>query len=457
MGRGPEWVGSNRLPWGFARMHILILTDRFLPEITAPSFREMDHAQEWIKSGHEVTVVTCVPNFPRGKVFPGYRNRLYQVEWIDGVRVIRVWSYMTANEGMLKRTLDYLSFVFSAIFFFWRYPKFDVILATSPPLFVPIAGYVLSKLRRRPWVFELRDLWPASIEAVGVSKGRVVKALTRLEMFLYRKADRIVSLTPAFKEELTARGIPPEKNDVVTNGVDTNRFNPERIEFDARERLGVEPDVFLAGYVGTVGMAHGLETVLEAAELCRDDPKIVFLIMGEGAERAGLEKEARRRGLSHVVFHDFVSHDEVISFLGAMDVSIVHLRPHPVFKKVIPSKIFENMAMGLPMVYAVEGLSAEIVSEAGAGICIPSGDAKAMAEAVEELQADRARLKQLGDSAQNAVVKTYSRRVKAGEMIRSLRATLQRTDEPAAETSDVSMPEDTMSDDIVAQNRGERQ
>jgi len=405
-------------------VHILIFTDRYVPEIAAPSFRIRDHARHWIEQGHEVTVVTCAPNFPHGKVFPGYKNRFYQEERIDGVRVIRVKSYMAANVGTLKRMLDYLSFVLWAIFFFWRYPKFDVIVATSPPLLVPIAGYAVSRLRRRPWIFEIRDLWPASIEAVGASNGRMLNWLKRLEMFLYRKADRIVSLTGAFKQDLTQRGIPAEKNDVVTNGVDTEFFSPRNVTLDARKLLGVAPEQFLAGYIGTTGMGHDLTTVLGAAELCRDREDVVFLIMGEGAERVPLEEEARRRGLSNVIFHDFVPQDEVPSYLSAMDVSIVHLKAHPVFKTVIPSKIFENMAMGVPMVYAVEGISARIVEEAGAGACIPSGDPQAMARAVLELREDRARLRQMAKRGPQVVAREYSRRIKAEEMLRSLNRTL---------------------------------
>jgi colanic acid biosynthesis glycosyl transferase WcaI len=416
-------------------MHILVFTDRFLPEITAPSFREMQHAVEWIRAGHEVTVVTCAPNFPHGKVFPGYRNRCYQVEWMDGVRVVRIWSYMTANEGTIKRTLDYLSFVLSAIFFFWRYPKFDVILATSPPLFVPIAGHVVSRLRRRPWVFEIRDLWPATIEAVGAGKGRMLKLLTRLEMFLYRKANHLIPLTDSFRENLVGRGIPVEKIDVVTNGVDTDRFCPGNVRFDARKELGVGPDKFLAGYVGTVGMCHGLETLLDAAERCRENPDVVLLVMGEGAERPGLEAEARRRNLDNVIFHDFVPQEEVVSYVGALDATIVHLRPHPVFKTVIPSKIFENMAMGVPMVYAVEGHSAGIVERVGAGICIPSGDPKAMADALLQLAHDPEKREQLSQAGRDAAAREFSRRAKAGEMIHAMEKTLVRAGRPGLATT----------------------
>ncbi len=405
-------------------MRILVLTDRFLPEISPPCFRTMEHAQQWMKMGHEVTVLTCVPNSPHGKVFPGYRNRLWQSEEMDGVRVIRIWTYMTSNEGIVKRSLDYLSFTLMAIFFFWRLPQFDIMVASSPPLFVPLGVYGLSLLRRRPWVFELRDLWPASIAAVGLKMGRVMRLLTRLEMFLYGKADRIVAVTPAFIEELVERGIPREKLDMATNGVNTEVFNPQNVEFDARQKLGIKKDDFLLAYIGAVGAAHGLKTLLDAAQLCKDEPRIRFLIIGEGADRGKLEKDACQRNITNLMFHDFVPHDEIPSYLAALDAGIVHLRPHDVFKSVIPSKIFEFMAMGTPMIYGVEGCSAEIVEKAGAGYCIPSGNPRAMADAVLELQKDPQRLKQMGACGREAVAKEFSRVVKAKEMLRSFEEVL---------------------------------
>jgi glycosyltransferase involved in cell wall biosynthesis len=403
---------------------ILVLTDRFHPEITAPSVRILDHARLWVEWGHEVTVVTCVPNFPRGEVFPGYRNRLYAEESLEGIRVVRVASYMTANEGFFRRSVDYASFMLSATLQCPRFPAFDVILASSPPIFTAAAGYAISRLRRRPWIFEIRDLWPASIKAVGASDGPLIRMLERLELFLYRKADRIISLTRSFREDLASRGIPPEKNDVVTNGVDVSRIGPEQVRFDAREELGVPRTGFLAGYIGTTGMAHGLETVLDAAELCRDLPDAWFLIMGEGAERAALQASAATRGLDRVLFHDFVTHDQVPSFLAALDVSIVHLRPDPLFHTVIPSKIFEAMAMSVPILMAVEGESAAIVAESDAGLCVPSGDAAAMAAAVRRLHGDPELRARLGRSGREAVVKKHSRRANAEAALLSLRAAI---------------------------------
>ena len=421
-------------------MKILVLADNFTPEIVATSFRTHEHAKIWIEAGHEVTVVSCVPNWPQGKVFQGYKHRLYQEERIDGIRVIRLWSYITANRGFFKRTLDYLSYMAAAVAFSWRYPEFDVILATSPQFFTALAGYLVSRLRRRPWVFELRDLWPESIRAVGASNSRILDLLERLELFLYRKADRVVALTNSFKENLVARGIDAEKIDVVPNGVDLDQFNLSRVAFNARERLGIDKDAFLVGYIGTTGMAHGLKTVLDAAELCLDQNKIQFLIMGQGAERENLETSATKRGLTNITFSDTAPHADVPSVYAALDMSLVHLRPDPLFKTVIPSKIFESMAMGCPILMAVEGEAAQIVSEARCGVCIPSGDSVAMASALRTIASDASTLCDFRCNGLAAARARHSRTTRANEILEvfdRLRVSMNGSRSPESHQADV--------------------
>ena len=384
----------------------------------------MDHAKCWRNEGHDVTVVTCAPNAPRGAVFAGYKNRLYQEEWIDGVHVIRLWSYITANAGFAKRILDLASFTASSVLQSWRFPKFDVILASSPPLFVAMEGYMISMLWRKPWIFELRDLWPASIEAVGLGNKTPMKMLEKVELFLYRKADRIISLTDAFRDNLTKRGIEPDKIDIVTNGVDTEMFDPARSKEGIRKTLRIEPDDFLVAYFGTTGMAHGLETMLEAAQICRKDQRIKFLIMGDGAERKALELKSREMGNSNVLFRDSVPHEEMPDYFAALNLFLVHLKPHPVFETVIPSKIFEAMAMGTPILCALEGEGARIVAESGAGVCIPPGDPVKMADTVMRLSEDPAGLKEMGQNGRQAAIEKYSRRLKAEECLRSFEKVL---------------------------------
>jgi len=251
-------------------VHILFLTDNFPPEVNAPASRTFEHCRQWVKAGHRVTVITCAPNFPKGKVFDGYKNRLWQRERMEGIDVIRVWSYITANEGFSRRVLDYLSFMLSAIVVGPWVRDVDVIVGTSPQFFTACAAYVVSRLKGVPYVFELRDLWPESIKAVGAMKdSRAIRMLERLELFLYRKSAAVVSVTESFKKVLVRRGIPAEKIHVVTNGVDVSQFRPRPKDRDLTARLGLEGK-FVAGYIGTHGMAHALETLIEAAERLQD-------------------------------------------------------------------------------------------------------------------------------------------------------------------------------------------
>lgn len=404
-------------------MHILFLSDNFPPEVNAPASRTYEHAREWVKAGAQVTVITCAPNFPAGRVFPGYRNRLYEAETIDGIRVIRVWSYITANEGFYKRTLDYVSFAVSATIAALFVRKPDVIVGTSPQFFTAMAGYAAGLLKQRPFVFELRDIWPASIKAVGaLEDGRLLHLLEAIEMFLYRRARSIVAVTEAFRAELVERGINASKIEVVTNGADLSRFRPQPKPEQLAATLGLTGK-FVAGYVGTHGMAHGLDTLLDAAALLRERDganNICILLLGHGARKAALVERATRMGLDNVLFLDSVPKEEVASYWALLDVAIIHLRRDPLFLTVIPSKLFECMAMGLPVLHGVEGESAEIVRQNECGETFPPEDAATLAARLVELARGPDRLQHYRDHAL-AAAPQYDRTLKAKDMLTVLK------------------------------------
>jgi colanic acid biosynthesis glycosyl transferase WcaI len=264
-------------------MHLVFLTDNFPPETNAPATRGYEHARRWVEAGHRVTVITCAPNFPEGKVYAGYRNRWHQRETIDGIEVVRVKSFIAANKGFAARILDYVSFMLTGSVAALFVQRPDVVLATSPQFFCAVGGWLVAKLRRRPFVFEVRDLWPESIKAVGAMRqGRLIEALEKLELFLYRQASGVVVATEAFRENLRSRGIDPRKITVVRNGVDLTRYAPRERDTQLAEELGLTGK-FVVGYLGTHGMAHALHRVVEAAELVRDDPRLHFLFVGGGA------------------------------------------------------------------------------------------------------------------------------------------------------------------------------
>lgn len=345
-------------------MHILFLSDNFPPEVNAPASRTHEHCRQWVAAGERVTVITCAPNFPKGRVFDGYRNRLWQQEWIDGIRVIRVWSYVAENEGFVKRILDYTSYMVTSFVANLFVRRVDVVVGTSPQFFTVVSAWAAAAVKRVPFVFELRDLWPESIKAVGAMRESVaIRWLEKLELFLYRHAARIVSVTHSFRRTLIDRGIDGAKIDVITNGVDIARFKPRDKDAALVRELGLE-GCFVAGYIGTHGMAHGLETLLQAMQSLQRHPHgrdIRLLLLGDGARKAALQEQARHMGLDNVRFVDTVSKQEVTRYWSLLDVSIIHLRQTELFTTVIPSKLFECMGMGIPVLHGVAGESAEIV------------------------------------------------------------------------------------------------
>lgn len=376
-------------------MHILFLTDNFPPEFNAPASRTYEHCREWVKLGHEVTIVTCVPNFPKGKIFDGYRNKLWQRETIDGIEVIRVWSYITSNEGFTKRIVDYVSYMLSAIIASQFVRRPDVVISTSPQFFAAVGGWVVAALRRRPFVFELRDIWPESIRAVGAMKdSRALDLLEKLELFLYQRARLIVSVTYAFKENLVVRGIDPGKIVVVRNGVDLTRFRPMDKDDALVEALDLK-DRFTVGYIGTHGMAHALATLLEAASILQErhgDRSPRFLFVGDGAEKARLKQHACDLGLKNTIFVDSQERGEMPRYWSVLDTTVIHLRRNDLFKTVIPSKMFECFAMGIPILLGVEGESAEIIAKTGAGVSFEAENPHALADLIEALESDPGRL-----------------------------------------------------------------
>ncbi|MCZ7560456.1 MAG: glycosyltransferase family 4 protein [Burkholderiaceae bacterium] len=401
-------------------MRILFLSDNFPPETNAPATRLHEHATRWVRAGHDVTVITCAPNFPEGKLFAGYENRWRQVETIDGIRVVRVKTYITANEGFVRRTLDYMSFMVTGFVAGLFEKRPDVVVSTSPQFFCALGTWALSGVRRLPWVFELRDLWPASIVAVGaMERSPVIRMLEKLELFMYRRADAIVSVTESFREDLASRGIDRAKIHVVINGVDLDRYAPRPRDQALARRFGLEGK-FVLGYMGTHGMAHALERVLDAAELLRDRDDIAFFFAGAGAERANVERRVAERGLVNVKMIPRQPKEAMPALWSLCDLALIPLRNTPVFSTVIPSKLFEAMGMGVPVLMSLpEGEATGIVRRTGCGVCVAPEDPRAMADAVVALAGDGERMAALR-SASAAAAPEYSRDRQAGRMVEVL-------------------------------------
>jgi colanic acid biosynthesis glycosyl transferase WcaI len=391
-------------------MHILFLTHYFPPEVNAPASRTYEHAKRWVRnSGVKVTVVTNHPNHPKGVLFPGYKNRWISIEEVDHIAVRRVKTLLAANSAVFLRTLNYLFFVLAAIAGSLRVRNPDVIVATSPQFLCAVAGYLVARLKRRPFVFELRDLWPDSIVTVGAMKPSwTIRQLEKLELYLYRQAALVITVTESFKENLVERGIPAGKIAVIRNSADLEFFKPGPAPTELSLRLDTRGK-FVVAYIGTIGMAHSVDTIVESATLLRDRDDILFLIVGEGAKKASVEALVKERRLQNMKVLPGVNKAELTGYYSLSDLNLVTLRDRPLFRSVIPSKIFEIMAMGRPILSTVDGESRKILQSAGAAEFTRAESPEELAEAILRMSSDRNVLARMGASGRAFVEQHYNR------------------------------------------------
>jgi len=403
-------------------MHILFLTDNFPPEGNAPATRTYEHAKEWLKLGHKVTIITGAPNFPEGKVFDGFSNRWYSKTILDGIEVRRVKTYITANEGFAKRILDFMSFMVTSFFAGLFVKKPDVIIGTSPQFFTAISAWALSAVRFKPFIFELRDIWPASITAVGaMERSLPIRILEKIEMFLYRRADKIISVTHSFKLELIDRGVDGTKIDVVLNGVDLSKYEPALHKDEAFAEQYDLTDKFVVGYVGTHGLAHSLDKIVEAAELLTDLKDVRILFAGGGAAKADVEKLVNNKQLSNVVLIPRQQKELMPQIWSLCDISLISLKDTDLFKTVIPSKIFESMGMGLPMIMtSPTGEATDILTNSNSGVVIEPESPKAVAAEIIDLYKNKDKLADLAKNSHDAA-RLYDRKELALLMLNKIK------------------------------------
>jgi glycosyltransferase involved in cell wall biosynthesis len=376
----------------------------------APAARVFELSRAWAARGCEVVVLTGFPNHPTGIIPPEYRGQWLRREVVDGVHVVRAPIYAAANRGLVRRGLNYVSYGVSAsVLGPWLTDDCDVVIATSPQILTGIAGSIVAAAKRVPFVFEVRDLWPRSIVEVGALQADsvAIRGLETIERALYHRADHIVVVTSSFVDEIAATGIDRAKISMITNGVDLELFRPLSRDA-ARSTLGLAADDFIVSYIGTHGMAHGLDTALDAAKSLRQDG-IRLLFVGEGAEKARLRQRVEQEDIRNVSLWDQRPRDEVAQIVAASDLCLVMLRDLPLFHTVIPSKIFEFMGSGRPILTTVDGESRSIIEGAGAGVFCPPENPVALAEAIRSLKTDPGRLEEMGTRGRRHAEREYSR------------------------------------------------
>ena len=411
-------------------MKILYVSQYFPPEMGAPAARADELSRHWARMGHDVTVLTGFPNHPTGVIPENWRSRFRQLrytETVDGVRVVRTWLWPLPNRKMHERIRNYASFCISAAISGLDLQKPDVIIATSPQLLVALSGWWLAFWKRVPFVFEVRDLWPESLAAVGVGSEETLlhRSLYALARFLYRRADRVVVVAPAFKDHLIRYyNVPAAKIVTVENGVATDLFRPDPAAAEVRRQLRLE-DRFLICYIGTMGNAHGLETLIAAAEELRTaSPNAMFLLIGEGAEKQRLVDLAAAHGLGNVQFLGQQPRERIPAYVSAADLCLVMLKKTELFKTVIPTKLLEYMACERPVIVAVDGQARQIAEEAGAGVYVGPENSNALAKAILDLAAAPERRREMGTSGRQYIVNKFSREKTARDYLKVLEALL---------------------------------
>jgi len=393
-------------------MKILFFTHFYSPEGNAPATRVSALAERWVAAGHEVTVVTCPPNVPNGVVYEGYRNARTS-EVVNGVRVERVRMFIAPHKGGLNKLRSYGSYFLKALWASLFLPRPDVVIATSPQILAGYVGVWYKRIRRVPLIMEIRDIWPESMVAVGAKVPKIgYRALELIEKAMYRTCDRLVTVGEGYRRRLTEKGVSAEKMDVIMNGTDLAVYSPREKNLELLRKYGLEGR-FVVSYIGTVGMACGLEVVFDAA--ARVPPNVVFVIVGDGAHREKLEAEAKARGLSNVVFTGRQPKSSMPDWVSSSDASLVHLRKTELFTTVMPSKIFESAGCKRPIIMGVDGFAKQLVMDAKAGVDMTPEDPDSLVACVKRLAEDPALCRELGENAYENIAKIHNRDQQAAD------------------------------------------
>jgi glycosyltransferase involved in cell wall biosynthesis len=395
------------------KLHILLISQHFPPEIGAAAARVSELADALQAKGHRISVVTEFPNYPNGIIQDHHRGKLFLRERFNNIDVIRTFVYASERGTLFQRMLFYLSFMVSSIFGGMLVKDYDLILATSPPLFVALSGYLLSLFRGRKFIFEVRDIWPESAKSLHQLRGKpFIWIAEKLELFLYRRASRIIVVTRGFIKDLLSKGVPREKLVLISNGVDVEFFKPRPRANYIAEKYGLD-NRFVVSYTGNLGLAQGIDTIIESAELVKDQKDIVFMLIGDGVVKKNVMASAKNKGLSNIIFVGTQPKSEISAFLSVADVCLVPLKKTQLFKITVPSKLYESMACGKTVVLSVDGEARQILADAQAGIFVEPENAQAMAAAILELHSSPQLLARFGVNGRIYVVENYARSAQA--------------------------------------------
>lgn len=412
----PDMTGTER------PLRVTFITHYFPPEVGPAQTRLHELAKRLIAAGETVTVVTGFPNYPAGEIFPGYRGKRFMEDTVDGIRVLRTWVFATRSRGFVGRLLNYFSFPVFSLLAIRKLGPTDIIYVQSPPLFTGLAALWFSRFKRAPFIFNVSDIWPQSAIELGMLRNRFAIRLAEwLERHIYRRATRITVPTPGILERLVVRGVPRDKIFLLTNGVDTAAYNVTTRDGELAQRLGLDRHkVFM--YAGLHGLAQGLDLILEAAKLTRN-PDVLYVLVGDGADKAALVAKAEAEEIANVKFLPIQPTSTLPALLNLVYATVIPLRRLDLFKAALPSKLFDSMAAGRPIVAPLWGEAADLVEAAACGLVVEPEDAHAVQEAVEKLAADPALAQRLGEQGRRYVVEHFNRDDIAKRLIKLLEET----------------------------------
>jgi len=403
-----------------ASLRILYMTQFFPPEVGAASVRAKELVENWTVEGHQVSVLTGFPNYLEGSIFPGYQNEIFRKEVKDGYTLTRVYTIASPKGAILRRVLGQLAFLFSSILGGTRLGRFDAVIASSPPFALGVAGWIVARLCRARFVFEVRDLYPETAVALGVIKNPLLIIFLRwVESFYYHRADLIVAVTDGIRRHIQARGVPEQKIVMMTNGVNTALFDFRPSSADLRRAWGLEGR-FVVHYAGILGLAQGLDRILLSADQLRLYPEIVFVLVGDGVEKSQLVAQAKAKGLENVIFFDNQPLDRMPEIMSCADVGLALKKKLHLNKGALPVKMFEYMACRRPVIVGGAAEAEALVRKADAGICVDPADPSQLAEAVLSLYRDRALVARCGNNGRAFVERHYSRQEISRQYIRLL-------------------------------------
>jgi glycosyltransferase involved in cell wall biosynthesis len=403
-------------------MHILLIHQVFVRPDDPGGTRHYEMAHRLVRSGHKVTILASPYSYQTGQRVTEQDREILE----PGLEVIRCRVWGSVNRSFFWRTIGFFSFMLSSFFEGLAQPKVDLVWGTSPPLPQVFTAWMIARIKRAKFLFEIRDLWPAFAIQLGILKNPILVWLSLfLEGFLYRRADRLVVNSPGFFVYLESRGAKKEKLILIRNGVDPAMFDPTSEGADFRVQHGLE-EKFVALYAGAHGISNDLTVLLEAAELLKGDPRIRFLLVGDGKEKPNLVLHATERNLDNVLFLPPVAKQDMAEVLAASDCGIAILKPIPLYGTTFPNKVFDYMAAGRPVVLAIDGVIRKVVEEARAGVAVPPGNAKALADAVRSLADDPSGARKMGARGRSVVERDFSREEQAREMERLMREMLSR-------------------------------